>query len=774
MTGALEDGRTGEPVAYANVVLFDAGDSSQVGGTASNTEGVFEILRVRPGSYYLKVFFVGFEIRTVSDVIVRAPELRADVGTLRLVSTVMRSDEIEVTADRLPLTYQLDKKVINVAEYQTAISGSAVEILEKVPSVSVDVDGNVSLRGSGSFTVLIDGRPTVLDPSDALQQIPAGTIETIEIITNPSAKFNPDGTAGIINVVLKKNQQSGRSGVVNVNSGGRDQYGADGLIEQKNGRVAVNLGGDYSRRTFDGSDKERFITDQNGVTTSIFSNGDSERRRYAYGVRGGLDVKLGPRDRVSLSGRGGYGRFGGGSRLEYSETISTIPGSNQYTSDSDRRHGGGFFSTAASYTHFFAPRDHRWNVDITYNRRNGERVVTGELYGLDEILSVGQKSIEDGPQQQVRVNAAYERATGPIKFEAGAQWDGSFAEQDFSSLDFDSAQQQYVSNAAFSNFAEYDNRISSVYGILSGKVRAFSWQAGLRGEHFAREIDVDSGSYRDRWYALYPSIHLSQEVNESLQLTASYSRRVERPRNWYLDPFVVRVDPYNVRVGNPKLKPEYIDSYEGGTQIRAGNWTITSELYYRITHQKVERVRSVYSESVALQSVENIGTDYSLGNETMLSTELTRKIALQLIGNAYRYEVKGSLFGNSFRRRSNNWTTRTNATVKPSARTQIQIDGNYDSPTVSSQGRREGFFTLNASLRYEFIPRTLSATLQVRDVLGTAKFEDTSSGPGFSNYRYSVREAPVFLLNVRYVFNNYKAERGRERRRDSDSEEEDF
>jgi outer membrane cobalamin receptor len=773
VTGALRDPVAGVPIEYANVVLYSSTDSTQVAGTASNSQGIFELLRLRPGSYYLRVFYIGYGIKTVSNIYLRPLAMDIDLGTIEMARTAVQSDEVEIMAERLPLTYQLDKKVINAAEFQTAVSGTAVEILEKVPSVSVDVEGNVSLRGSQNFTVLIDGRPSVLDPNDALQQIPAGTIETIEIITNPSAKYNPDGTSGVINIVLKKNRQTGRNGIANLNVGSTRRYGGDVLIEQKNRSYGLTLAVDYNRWSMDGSEEEWFETTQQNLTSRIESDGDSRRGRTSYGVRSSIDFQVSECDVLTVGGRAGFFRFGGGRDLNYREAI--LPNSPEsFLSTTDRKRSGPFYALTLNHQRLFRPKGHEWTSEIFYSRRDGDKSTTGELSRLNDVMMSGQKTTEEGPGEDFRLKTDYLVGSEALKFEAGYQFDLDLSTDRTRVLDFDTIQMRYVADPAFDNTTEFQRSIHAGYSIFSGKVSRLSWQGGIRVEYTDRETKFgESATYDLQRWDVFPTIHLSQEVSEKLQLMGSYTRRINRPRAWYLEPYETRIDEYNVRIGNPDLKPEYIDSYEAGLQTRFGDYSLSSELYYRLTHNTVERVRSVYSEGVTLQSVENIGKDYSLGIETMLSGNFSKKVAVNVIGNVYRYRLKGTLFDEPVSRTSDNWSLRAGTTIRPSRPLQIQVDGNYDSPTISSQGRREGSFMLNGSVRFEFIPRRLTATLQLRDILGIAKFEESSVGPGYSNYRYSTREAPIVMLNLRYAFNRQKNE-PRERRRDNDDDDDEF
>ncbi|MEJ2052246.1 MAG: carboxypeptidase regulatory-like domain-containing protein, partial [Calditrichota bacterium] len=242
ITGTIVEAKKQTPMQYTNVVLYSQRDSAQIDGTITDKDGKFRLTNVRPGNYFAEVTFIGFKQKTLDNIAVRPPNLSINLGTIVMSSKALTSQDVVVEAERPAISYQIDRKVIDASRFDAAASGNAVDILENVPSVNVDIEGNVELRGSSNFRVLIDGKPTVLDGNDALQQIPASTIDDIEIITNPSVKYDPEGTTGIINIVLKKNRLEGMSGLVNTNAGMNNKYGVEGLLSLKNDTYTATLG----------------------------------------------------------------------------------------------------------------------------------------------------------------------------------------------------------------------------------------------------------------------------------------------------------------------------------------------------------------------------------------------------------------------------------------------------------------------------------------------------------------------------------------------------
>jgi len=284
---------------------------------------------------------------------------------------------------------------------------------------------------------------------------------------------------------------------------------------------------------------------------------------------------------------------------------------------------------------------------------------------------------------------------------------------------------------------------------------------GLRGEYTYRYMELlkTGESFTLDRMDYFPTIHLSYNLPKDNMLMASYARRIDRPRGWYLEPFITVQDAYNLRQGNPELLPEYIDSYELNYQKRFKKDFISFEAYYRVTRNKIERVSSVYEENILLHTYENVGEDYSLGGEMMIGVDIFKWWHADIMGNLYYYQVKGILYDEPFDNTSLNWGSRLYNTFKVAEFTNIQLTGNYISPSVSAQGKRYGYYVVNAAVKQELFKRKLSLTLQARDLFGTAVFESINEGPDFSNYFYARRHAPLVSFSISYKINNYKIKR---------------
>jgi outer membrane receptor protein involved in Fe transport len=343
-------------------------------------------------------------------------------------------------------------------------------------------------------------------------------------------------------------------------------------------------------------------------------------------------------------------------------------------------------------------------------------------------------------------------------------------------FEFDAGRGEYVARPESGHTTEYERDIHSIYGIYAGERGRFGFQAGVRGEYTDRLVMVRGSGERfviDRW-DWFPSAHASWRIGGGRQLMGSYARRIERPRSWYLEPFETWTDAFNVRQGNPGLDPEKIDSWEFGFQTDLGPNFFSAEAYYRVTRDKIERVRSARSETVTLHTLENVGTDRSLGVELSLNLELFPWWDLRLSGSLYDFRVEGELFGESFDRRSFNWNGRIHHELRIGGGTRAQLVNIYNSPTVWSQGRFEGFFTTNLTVRRDLLGRAMTASVQISDLFDTARHESTSSGREFSSFNAFDRRAPQVVLTLSYNFDGYGPGRRRERAREDGEDEDEF
>lgn len=764
--GFVYDSISRQPLEYATVSVVQASNGSLVTGTITDETGFFRIPGLTPGQYALDITFIGYQNKRVGNVIVEKGIRSFDMGQILLASNNKNIEEVTVIGERPTMRYEIDKKVINVSQSHTSSSESAVEVLENIPSVTVSIEGDVSLRGSGSFTVLIDGKPSIMDANDVLNQIPASQIENIEIITNPSARFDPDGVAGIINIVMKKNRLQGMSGVVNGNVGTHNRYGGDFIMSYRKERVNLTFGADYSRRGMFGesvSMNETYRAD----TSYLYRFGDFNRGGYSWGFRVGADFNINPKNTFSVGYRFGDRNRGSDAEQIFEEWKSTdIANKTIYSSTEESSRGGFFHRATMDYRKDFNSKDHNLLAQVTFGSNDFREYSENFMYNAADVLTSGQKSTEAGPGNSLTLKLDYTLPLGEqSKFEAGYQ--GSIdRSRESNTMDlYNSTLGAFEQSDLYSKNVDYTSNIHALYAMFGGKLSDFGYQLGVRAEHTDRLIDLlgEDTDFELNRYDFYPTAHFSYTLPAEQEVMASYTRRLQRLRGWYLEPFYTWSDAYNIRIGNPNLVPEYIDSYEVSYQKRFKKNVLSVDLYYRVSHNKIERIRSIYNDTdnIFLTTFANVGNDYSLGTEVMVGFDPFRWWHFDLMGNLYDYRQEGQLNGRDYSASSFNWNLRMNNSFKLAKFTRLQVMGIYNSPTVSAQGTRDGFMMANMALKQDFFKNSMSLTLSVRDVFSTMGHKSTVKDTGFYTYTEWDPRTPVFSLTLTLRLNNYRADRRR-------------
>jgi len=491
LSGFVFDQKSSKPIEFATVIIHNEKDKKQLTGGITNGSGQFKIEDLPVGSYYVTISFIGFEKYQSKNFNISG-EAKIDLGKIYLNTKDIGMKDVLIQGDRIPISYQIDKKVINVGENFTSMSGTAVDVLENVPSVTVDIDGNVSLRGSGSFTVLIDGRPTIMDANIALQQIPATSIENIEIITNPSAKYDPEGTAGIINVVLKKNSNNGLSGIAGINAGLKDKYGAEILTNYKNNETQLNFGLNYNKRNSSSIENSNNWTNDGNIYSYYNSDGSSFRKNEHFGVRGSVSWDFGDEKILSLAGKYSDRKSFDNSISNYAEWTSVSSSKSYFNSRNEGVRGGGEYQLTASYNHPFNNSGHELVVELDYETEDGNDETTNNLYnGL--LLVDGKKASESGPANELTSKIDYQLPIGEeSKFESGYQGELQLSNEITFLETYNSVTNIYERDPLFSNDIKYYTNQYALYSIYSSKVGSFGYKMGVRGEYTGREVKIDT------------------------------------------------------------------------------------------------------------------------------------------------------------------------------------------------------------------------------------------------------------------------------------------
>jgi outer membrane receptor protein involved in Fe transport len=777
ITGVVVEASSEQPLELVNVIIYDK-SHKQVTGTATNETGRFFIAGINPGEYTIEFSFVGFETK-VDTLRITMENPVLNLGIIKLEQKPIPIEGVEVTGERPPIEFKIDKKVINVKEHFASQSGTAVDVLQNIPSITVDVQGNVSLRGSTNFRVLIDNRPSILDPSEALQQIPASTIDRIEIITNPSARYDPEGLVGIINVITKKNIQSGINGTGNLNLGLEEKYSGDFLLNYRYKRFRTFFGLDYNNFNFPGTEVENRTTNTQDTTFYSLTQGNSSWLRRFYGFKLGTEYVISPKAKAGINFEL---RKRNMERSSLQELIKwSIPGdTTDFVRDNQTERGGLMYAINADYLVNFK-KEQKLSARLSVNINNGEDKSTNELKTRDSLITDGWRSIEKGPMKRVLFNLDY---TQPLtlfnekngKLETGTQTTINLSNGGQDVYVYDTVTKGYTYKPEFSHLADFIHNIYAFYTTYRGEIKNFGYQTGIRGEYTYRFLEL-TGTAQDvniKRFDIFPSLHLSYKFPPFDQIMISWTRRVNRPRDWDLQPFEIRRDPYSIHKGNPGLLPEFVNAFELGYQRQWNNLLFSLDGYYRLTENHIEYITHFYGGDTLLSTVENIGKDYAYGIEPTLDLEILKWLNINLSGDIYEHRIEGKIDNSSFTQKSRTWSLRNMNSIILSKITRLQITIMYNGPEIMAQGKRNSFFIVNGGIRQDIIPRSLNLTLQVRDIFGTGKFENTSEGTNFYIHQEHKRESPVVILGLSYNFNNYRPEKKEKEVEDSFEEFQEF
>ncbi len=653
--GVVIDALTGKPLEFATISLLNLGDSSLVDGTITDLKGQF-ILQPKAGKYIVKFQFISYEE------VFRKIELSRANPTIDLGEVVLKEDtetlqEVVITGAKDQMQLELDKRVFNVGENLANIGANATEILDQIPSVAIDVDGNVSLRGSNNVRILVNGKPSGLvglNDQDGLRQLQGDIIERIEVITNPSARYEAEGSAGIINIILKKDRAKGFNGAFTLNLGFPEQYGFSTNVNYRSGKF--NLFGSYGlnyRENPGGGFTDRVAFDDDTVLTYI--DNDRLRTGLSHNFRMGTDFYINDNNIITAAALIRISDEENTSELTYFDrnTAGALI-NNEFREDFEVEDDDNIEYELA-YRRIFEGKGHELNVQFQY-RDNAETedssIGEADLL-LGESLEEFQRALNIQGDNNVLIQADY---VYPIsdgkKFEAGYRGTIREIESDYTVTERNEAGEfvpieELFEDLRLTNQFTYIEDVHAAYAIFEINMDRGGYQLGLRVEQTLIDLFQREGNVEDEknYLNAFPSAFISYNLSQTRTLQASYSRRLRRPRFRSLNPFSSFTDPRNIRRGNTDLDPSYTDSYELGILNSLKKASIYIGGYYRYTTGTIERI-SVPGEFAGQPSTistpYNIGVEDAYGLEANFSVDPTDKINVNGNANFFRAVTDGS------------------------------------------------------------------------------------------------------------------------------------
>lgn len=748
------------PVSYVSVTLLNSSQQA-VNGALTDDQGKFEIAQTGAGNFSIKVNGIGYEDKVVNNILITEKDPVANLGKITVKVTSNTLDAVQIKGERPIMEMGIDKKVFNVEKNTTADGGSASDVLQNVPSVTVDADGAVSLRGRGGVTILIDGKPATLlggDDATALQSLPASSIENVEVITNPSAKYDAQGMTGIINIVTKREKKFGLNGSVRAGVGTRDKSNAGLSLNLKNEKWNVFLNSNYRRnRRYDRTTIERWNYNDDGY---YLSEEDGRRKFDGFFNSIGAEYTFDKKNSIMLTQNLNTMRWGSDRVTNYTvfEDMNTMVSRQERESGFD---GGPFSSsTNISYKHK-VDKGHQFSTDFTYVKSwmDRDQYFTTRRYDNNNDLVGGpiyQNAPGGGTNSSINAQADYERPllTENGKLEAGLKTQMFWFSSENTPV-LDSPGITDVVDSALLNSYDYTQQIYAAYSSFSDQQGKFRYQLGLRMEYAYYEGTNQSvnGNYTNEFLNLFPSVFTSYELPNDQSIYLNYSRRIDRPRFWHLLPYLDLSNPQDTSVGNPDLIPEFIHNIElNYNKIFKQGHNIIVGVYYQNTQNLITRYRRFYEDGTTFTQRRNLNTGITYGAELTGRLQLTKWWDATVNTNFFQNEIQGGDVDPSLDNSGFGWFGKLNTNFKLPGDFSLQINGNYRSQKIEPQGVRKEVYWIDAAIRKNLLKDKATVVLNVSDIFNTRKYT-TEYDLGYalqSNYRD--RETRIGNLSFTYRF----------------------
>ncbi len=762
VVGTVVDPATKAPVELAAIALRTAVGRKPVQHAVTDARGRFTLEHVPFGDYVLAYGLVGTEPIVSAPLRVDAGHPAWDAGPLPLPGTApVRLDPVEVTARREAFYNSIDRKVYHVGKDIQSATGSAADLLQNVPSVQVDIEGNVSLRGDANVLILVNGRTSTMmgrNRAAVLAQMPADAIERIEVITNPSAKYKPDGTAGIINLALKKKAAPGYAGSVRGSAGNQGRYNAGLTASFAPGKYAVSGGAairqDDRPRTVQ-DDRAHWDRATNTMVTTSQSTREESRPRSRI-AQAAVDYQLDARTKAGASVNYNHRDF-----VRHATIASGSRGATGVPlSDYDRVRVAPEFERDLEFTarleHAFTGDDHELSLDLKHDRtKEQEDNHYTNVYRIPVSVPTSDATLVRNIEQDTEVNAGYVRGRGETaKLEAGYHGERNQFDLDFSARLVDPRTSAWVSDTANTNRFVYDDRIHAVYGTYTQALDHFGFVAGVRAEQVrvhTRQVTAQRSDVND--YAhLYPSLHLAYHFTEKHEAQLNYSHRVHRPDGEDLNPFPHYDDPFNVSAGNPHLRPEDVHSVETGYHYQDNGTSYLATLYFRQRYNGVTEVSRYVDAVTLLTTKENLGTSRAGGLELGATTRLKDRLAVNFSGNVYRNEIDAANLGFASRRAVIAWMAKLNLSWDATKSTLVQLNASYTAKRLTPQGYRDPGYIANVGLRHNLPDKRTALIFTVSDVFNSLRERTHIETPTLRREITRRRSSSIFYAGVIYTF----------------------
>lgn len=809
VTGKVVD-ETGVPLEYATISFQSTTDPENLTGGISDMEGKFSI-DVAEGTYNITIEFISFEPKTIKN---RTINSDWNMGNIILGMAAGELDEVVVTAETTQVEVRLDKKIYNIGKDLTTAGGTVSDALNNVPSVSVDVEGGISLRGNENVRILINGKPSAMagfGSTDVLAQLPAEAIERVEVITSPSARYDAEGTAGILNIILRKEKTLGLNGSVTASAGYPDNAGLSANLNLRTDKF--NVFNTTGFRYFDApgnnwSDtRYKELFDENGDPLPpeeqpefdrIYENRIVDRLNRNFNTNFGIEYYLNDQSSLTASIFYRYGededvttnnskRFRSGSLAERTLRV-------ERETEEDNR-----YQFALNYINKFDDSGHQLTADFQYGK--GKEDMTGNInedmvYNIDDenTIFLQERILSTEDETEMLIQADYVLPIGEeSQFEAGYRGDFENNITDYTLLQDFNTPGELEPNLALSNIFDYTENVHALYTQYGTKFGDFSFLLGLRLEHTQLKGEIDSElsdeelieefgfaidtDFDNNYLGLFPTVNLIYEIGEKENITIGYNRRINRPRGWFINPFPSRSSRTNVFQGNPNLQPAFANAFDIGYLKRWEKFTLTSSVYYQIETDAFERIEEYTGAVTPGDEIPitrtipvNLATNKRIGGEIGGLYNPTDWLRLNGSFNFFQFDTEGEFNGKDYGVKNTSWFGRFSSKVSLPAKIDWQTNAFYMGPSDEVQGKRKGIFAVDVAMSKEILNENATISLNVRDLFNSRKRRSYTDTPNFerdSEFQWRERAITVSLM---YRFNEQKRDQNRRDRQNADDD----
>ena len=781
LSGTITDANNNEPLPYATVSVYNRNGDLADGGIGD--ENGFFKLNVVPNEYSLKIEYIGF-VNVTTDLKPYTNDI--NIGTIQLVSSIESLEGVDVVGQSAEVEIRLDKRVYNVTKNNLIRGGTVSDVLENVPSVSVDIDGNIELRGNNNVRILVDGKPSGLiglGGIEALTRLPAESIEKVEVITSPSARYQAEGTTGIINIILAKRFLKGLNGVFNVSAGKNKTYNGSANLNYRRGMFNFFTNSGYSDRTNKGS-----ALQDNVYTTPLESveryveERFFNRRRQGFNLNFGMDFQMTKKSSVTLS-------YFTNERDGEDQTINEqsqfkadgLLLTNRFENEKDKENSN---QLNIDFEHKFNDKGHK--LAATFQTEKNDETETSKIESFfeDGVRSDDSEintTLENQERSLVQVDYVYP-INKDTQFEAGYRGTDNKRVIDYEVKIFDEINTATI-DTNLSNTLDFEQEVHALYTQYGKKFNAFSFLLGLRFENtgiLVEQLDSDTPINNKTYNDFFPTLNLGWEINPTASVTLGYNRRISRPNAWTLNPFQSRSSKTSYFQGNPELDPSYSNGVDIGYIKQFKKVTLNSSVYYRKTTDAVSRVAIVTDETVFVNGIEtpvirrlpiNLGTNEQFGVEFNSSLRLIKGMRTNASINFYRVIEEGNYLGISYDYDNTSWSGNLSNSYRLPFAIQSQLSVRYRGPNESAFGKSKGFLYTDLALSKEILNDNATINLRFSDLFNTAKYDYQTTTPVAVTEGLYQRREPTYTLTFTYRF---RQDKNRQRRGRGSYGEENF